>query len=127
LKHQGESLGRKRVVRLLNELQIHSVTKRKFKATTNSKHNKPAANNLLNRDFNPIQPNDTWVADITYIRTRDGWLYLSVVIELFSRKVVSWSTSERMTAPLVIDSLEKAIKERRPKIGLLFHSDQGVQ
>jgi transposase InsO family protein len=127
LKHQGESLGRKRVVRLMNELQIHSVTKRKFKATTNSKHNKPVANNLLNRDFNPIQPNDTWVADITYIRTRDGWLYLSVVIDLFSRKVVGWSTSERMTAPLVIDSLEKAIKDRRPKAGLLFHSDQGVQ
>jgi transposase InsO family protein len=81
----------------------------------------------LNRDFNPIQPNDTWVADITYIRTRDGWLYLSVVIDLFSRKVVGWSTSERMTAPLVIDSLEKAIKDRRPKAGLLFHSDQGVQ
>lgn len=127
LKNQDEACGKKRVVCLMKELQIRSVIKNKFKTTTNSKHNKPVADNLLNRNFNPAEPNNTWVSDITYIRTKDGWLYLSVVIDLFSRRVIGWSTSKRMTTSFVIKSLENTIRGRKPKTGLLFHSDQGVQ
>lgn len=102
-------------------------TRRRFKATTNSRHNKPVADNTLDRDFQREQPNQAYVGDITYVPTREGWLYLSVFIDVCSRAVVGWSMSDRMTATLVTDSLEMALWKRRPLAGLLVHSDRGNQ
>ena len=102
-------------------------TRRRFKATTNSRHNKPVADNTLDRDFQREQPNQAYVGDITYAPTREGWLYLSVFIDVCSRAVVGWSMSDRMTATLVTDSLEMALWKRRPLAGLLVHSDRGSQ
>lgn len=100
---------------------------RKFKATTISNHNLSVAENLLNRDFFSAEPNQAWVADITYIWTNEGWLYLAVVIDLFSRAVVGWSMSEGMTRSLVIDAFILAAKRRNPPPGLIHHSDRGSQ
>ena len=100
---------------------------RKFKATTNSKHDLPVAPNLLNREFTQAQPNRAWAADITYIWTNEGWLYLAVVMDLCSRTIVGWSMSERMTRTLVINAFTMAVKRRNPRRGLLHHSDRGSQ
>lgn len=102
-------------------------TKRKFKATTDSKHDKPVAPNLLEREFNVTTPNSVYVGDITYIPTREGWLYLAVVIDLCSRAVVGWSMDSRMKADLVNDAMLMAIWKRKPAKGLIFHSDRGSQ
>ena len=127
LADQGKNVSRQRISRLMKEEGIVCKTKRKFKATTDSSHNKPVAENLLNRNFKREQPNEAYVGDITYIRTREGWLYLSVFIDLHSRAVVGWSMRDRMTASLVTDSLMMAMWKRRPAEGLLVHSDRGSQ
>ncbi len=127
LKDWNFSTSRKRVARLMREAGLRSKTVKKFKATTQSKHSLPIANNLLNRDFVVSVPNRVWVSDITYIWTREGWLYLCVVIDLFNRQVVGWSMGQRLTAELALDALMKAVIRRRPPKGLLFHSDRGVQ
>ena len=101
--------------------------KKKFKATTDSKHNLPVVPNTLNRDFSVDRPNRVWVGDITYIWTLAGWLYLAVVIDLYSRMVVGWSVGRNMTKQLVIDALLMAIWRRKPAPNLLFHSDRGSQ
>ena len=123
----GKTVSRQRIRRLMKEEGLACKTKRKFKATTDSSHNKPVAENLLKRDFNREQPDQAYVGDITYIPTREGWLYLSVFIDLCSRAVVGWSMGSRMTATLVTDSLEMAMWKRRPEAGLLVHSDRGSQ
>ena len=123
----GKTVSRQRIRRLMKEEGHACKTKRKFKATTDSSHNKPVAENLLKRDFNREQPDQAYVGDITYIPTREGWLYLSVFIDLGSRAVVGWSMGSRMTATLVTDSLEMAMWKRRPEAGLLVHSDRGSQ
>lgn len=127
LRRRGTNCGRKRVARLMRKDGLKAKTIRKFKATTNSDHNLPVAENLLNRDFTPDAPNKAWVADITYIWTNEGWLYLAVVIDLFSRAVVGWSMSERMTRSLVIDAFALAVMRRNPPPGLIHHSDRGSQ
>ncbi len=127
LRRRGIRCGRKRVARLMRKDGLKAKTIRKFKATTNSKHDLPVAANLLNRDFSPVEPNKAWVADITYIWTTEGWLYLAVVIDLFSRAVVGWSMSERMTRTLVMDAFTLAVKRRNPPPGLIHHSDRGSQ
>ncbi|AMK78910.1 transposase [Methylomonas denitrificans] len=100
---------------------------RKFKATTNSKHNLPVFDNLLQQDFSATAPNQKWVGDITYLWTDEGWLYLAVIIDLFSRQVVGWSMAERMTTDLVCDALRMAtFRRKRPK-GVIVHSDRGSQ
>ena len=108
---------------------IRGSAKRRYKATTDSGHALPVAANLLVRQFNPERPNQAWASDITYIATHEGWLYLAVVIELHSRRVIGWSMSERMTRRLVMDAMEMAIGQRRPdkQSGLIFHSDRGSQ
>ncbi len=111
----------------MKEEELACKTKRRFKATTDSRHNKPVADNLLERDFHRDQPNQAYVGDITYVPTREGWLYLSVFIDLYSRAVIGWSMSNRMTATLVTDSLKMAMWKRRPQAGLLVHSDRGSQ
>jgi putative transposase len=127
LRAKGISCGRHRVERLMKEMGLRARPKRKFKNTTNSKHNFPVAPNLLNRQFHVNAPNRVWVTDITYIRTWEGWLYLAVVIDLYSRRVVGWSMSKNIDAELAIRALRMAIQRRRPKPGLLHHSDRGVQ
>ncbi len=120
-------VSRRRIGRLMQELGLRCITRKKFKATTNSRHNLPVADNLLNRQFEVATPNQAYVGDITYVWTQEGWLYLSILIDLFSRAVVGWSTSERMQANLVCDTLRMAIAQRQPESGLIVHSDRGVQ
>jgi len=127
LADRGKTVSRKRIGRLMREQGLACKTRRKFKATTDSRHNKPVADNVLQRDFNQLQTDRSYVGDITYIPTREGWLYLSVFIDLCSRAVVGWSMGSRMTATLVTDSLEMAMWKRRPSKGLLVHSDRGSQ
>lgn len=127
LKSQGQCHGLKRVARLMRENDIRARRKRKFKVTTDSKHSHPVAPNLLQRDFEATAPNQKWVADITFIPTREGWLYLAAILDLYSRTVVGWSMASRMTRRLVLDALEMAVGRRRPGPGLLHHSDRGSQ
>lgn len=127
LRDMGIRCGKKRIERLMRELGIRARHKRQFRVTTNSKHNYPVAPNLLNRQFQVNAPNQVWVADITYIRTFEGWLYLAAVMDLFSRKIVGWSMSKTMTSDLAITALKMAIHSRRPSKGLMHHSDRGVQ
>ena len=116
------------VARVMRAAGIAAKTKRKFKQTTDSNHALPVAENLLDREFDPEQPNASWVADITYIPTREGWLYLAVVEDLFSRMVVGWSMSETMTSRLVVDALEMALARRlKGSSALVAHSDRGTQ
>ncbi len=114
-------VSRRRIARLMKEADLVCKTKRKFKATTDSKHDKPIAPNLLARRFNVEGPNRYYVGDITYISTEEGWLYLATVIDLYSRKVVGWSMSSRMKADLVNNALLMAIWQRKPPKGLIWH------
>ena len=123
----GVRCGENRVARIMREAGIRSRTKKKFKATTNSRHNLPVAPNLLNQDFTVDAPDRTWVSDITYIHTEKGWLYLAVLLDLFNREIVGWATSSRMTRQLAIDALQMALGRRTPAKGLVHHSDRGSQ
>ena len=127
LAKKGIKCGRHRVAKLMKKANIVSKVKRKYKVTTDSKHKLPVAENLLNRDFAPNGPDQSWVQDITYIWTAEGWLYLAIVMDLYSRKVVGWSIQDNMRKALVIDALDMAIKARRPTQNLLAHSDRGSQ
>jgi putative transposase len=128
LKRQGIVVNAKRIRRLMRQIRLKGKgDPKKFVVTTNSNHMNPVAENLLNRRFTVDQPNRSWVADITYIWTEEGWLYLAVVIDLFSRMVVGWATGAKITAALVCLALQKAIARRGPPWGLLLHSDRGVQ
>ena len=115
------------VARLMRDNDIRAKTARKFRNTTDSKHSRPVADNILDRQFEASKPNEAWLADITYIWTREGWLYLACVEDLFSRMVVGWSMAEHMESRLVVDALGMAIARRLPEAGLLAHSDRGSQ
>lgn len=123
----GYPLGRKKTRSLMKEASIFVRYRKKYKVTTNSNHKKPLFENVLNRQFAMSRPNQAYASDITYIHTQEGWLYLAVVIDLFSRKVVGWNMSSRMTANLVCDALRMAIWQRKPAPGLIVHSDRGSQ
>jgi transposase InsO family protein len=125
-KHQTRT-SRRRIGRLMKEEALQVQTKQKFKVTTDSKHDKPIAPNLLEREFTVNTPDTVYVGDITYIPTREGWLYLAVVIDLFSRAVVGWSMHSRITAGLVNIAMLMAIRNRKPAKGLVSHSDRGSQ
>jgi putative transposase len=127
LKAEGYRIGRKRVARLMRENNIRARTKRKFKVTTDSRHDHPVAPNLLDRQFTVEAPDTVWLADISYIWTREGWLYLAVVLDLFSRQVVGWAMDEQMPQELTLAALDMALKRRRPLPGLMHHSDRGSQ
>jgi putative transposase len=118
---------RSHIVRIMKTEHIWAVHKSKFRVTTDSGHQLPVAENLLARDFTAMQPNEKWVSDITYIRTKEGWLYLAVIIDLFSRKVVGWSMRSDMKTNLLLEALSMAIRARKPRRGLIHHSDRGVQ
>jgi len=124
---EGESCNKKRVARLMKGAEIRSKRRKKYKATTDSKHNHPVAENLLDRDFSVETPDQVWVSDITYIPTEEGWLYLAAVKDLFQKKIVGWSMGERITKELAISALEMAISRRQPPAGLIHHSDRGSQ
>lgn len=124
----GYSCSEPRVARLMRANGIRAKTKKKFKATTNSDHSYPIAPNLLKQDFWTNSPNRIWVSDITYIRTLEGWLYLTIVLDLYHRKIVGGSMSDRLTAKTtVIPAFIQAVKRYQPLPGLIFHSDRGVQ
>jgi len=127
LRERGYRVGKQRVERLMREHDIRARHKRRWKATTDSQHDLPVAANLIARDFSPAGPNQVWGADITYVWTDEGWLYLAVVIDFFNREIVGWSLKERLTADLVIDALTMAWFRRRPGPGLIHHSDRGTQ
>ena len=124
---RDRTVSRRRIGRLMREAGLACKTKRKFKATTNSKHDQPIAPNHLDRQFNVDRPNQVYAGDITYIHTQEGWLYLAVVIDLFSRQVVGWSMAEHMRTKLVNDALLMAVWKRKPEKGLMWHTDRGSQ
>lgn len=123
----GYPVGRRRTQRLMKEAEVFVRYRKKYKVTTNSKHKKPVYENVLNRQFHATEANKAYVSDITYVWTQEGWLYLAVVMDLFSRKIVGWSMSSRMKASLVCDALNMAMWQRKPLPGLIVHSDRGAQ
>jgi len=127
LNDNGLSCSPNRVARVMKKEGIRAIVPRKFKATTNSKHNFPVAPNLLKQDFNVKEPNKVWLADITYIRTSEGWLYLASVMDLGSRRIKGWAMSNRMTQELALDALNMAIGNHPETTGIIHHSDRGIQ
>lgn len=115
------------VAKLMREKGIAAKTARRFRCTTNSNHGLPVADNLLDRQFNPESPNESWVADITSIPSGEGWLYLAAVEDLYARRVVGWSMADHLESRLVVDALALAVERRLPGQGLLAHSDRGSQ
>jgi len=127
LKEQGIRCSENRVARRMQKNGIAAKTKRRFKVTTQSKHKHPVAENVLKGNFGATAQNQVWVSDITYVWTREGWLYLAVVLDLFSRQVVGWAMSHCLGQDMVLQALRQAVLRRGPVPGLIFHSDQGVQ
>ncbi len=124
---KGHQCGRNRIARLMRVEGLQGIPKRRFRRTTTSSHTLPVAPNRLAQDFTAEAPNERWVADITYIPTGEGWLYLAVVLDLFSRKVVGWSTGARLQRDLVLEALTMALGRCLPTHGLIHHSDRGSQ
>ena len=128
LLKQGHAVNRKTVEKYMQNAGLRSQTCRRFRvSTTDSNHSHPIAPNLVNRNFSPSAKNETWTTDITYIPTEEGWLYLAVVEDLFTRKIVGWSMSHSMESRLVVDAMEMAVQREHPGPGLVAHSDRGVQ
>ncbi len=127
LHQKGEKISQKTVSNIMKENNLRSKTVKKYKATTNSHHKLPVYPNLLNQNFKVDAPGKAWVTDITYIWTRQGWLYLASVMDLFSRRIIGWAMDKRMTKELVITALRRAIGRQPPKPGLIHHSDRGAQ
>jgi transposase InsO family protein len=123
----GIPCGRSRARSLMRMAGVAARQRKKLRVTTDSKHNLPVAPNRLNRQFEVKKPNNVWVSDITYVWTREGWLYLAVVLDLFSRQIVGWTMSNRINRKLVMSALLMAIWRRRPAPGVMFHSDRGSQ
>ncbi len=128
LQRQGFQVSRPRVARIMKAAGIRAAKPRRFVVTTDSKHNYPVAPNILNREFTATRPAQVWVSDITYIKTSRGWLYLTVIIDLFDRKVVGWSMSKGMTTEeIIIPAWRMAVNNRSINQKLIFHSDRGIQ
>jgi putative transposase len=127
LQDDGLSVGRRRTARLMRENGLKARQKRRFKRTTDSRHAFPVAPNLLDQDFSAEYPNQKWAADISYLWTSEGWLYLAVVLDLFARRVVGWAVSDRLHKELALEALHKALAIRQPCGGLTHHSDRGSQ
>ena len=124
---QGISVGRHKIAQLMRSARLRGCPKRRYRATTKRDPNHPVAHNLLKRNFTADAPNRRWAGDITYIPTRQGWLYLAVVIDLYSRRVVGWSMDRRSGRRLVVDALRMAVEARKPQGPLIHHSDRGGQ
>ena len=124
----GKCVSLKKVAKMMREHGLNARRGRKYIKTTDSKHSLPVCENILNQEFYADKPGQKWVSDITYLRTKDGWLYLTAVIDLFDRKVIGWSFSDNMeTVNTTVAAVKMAVKNRAPQDGLLFHSDRGVQ
>lgn len=127
LKLEGYGAGHNQVAASLRRLGLRARAARKYKATTNSNHALPVVANLLSQDFTAERRDEKWVSDITYVWTEEGWLYLAIVLDLYSRKVIGWSISERMTVRLTCDALRMALSRRQRPHGVIVHSDRGSQ
>jgi putative transposase len=127
LQDEGLPVGRRRTARLMRENGLKARQKRPFKRTTDSHHAFPIAPNLIEQDFSAERPNQKWNADISYVWTREGWLYVAVVLDLFARRVVGWAVRDRLHKELALEALRKALAIRRPGQGLIHHSDRGSQ
>lgn len=126
-KNQGVFCGKNRIGRLMKQMGIRGRGKLKFVKTTDSKHNRKVFPNLITQDFKAYVPNSLWASDITYVPTKEGWLYLCVILDCFSRAIVGWSMSDKINAELVTSAIHQAHKLRNPQPGLIFHSDRGSQ
>jgi len=127
LKDEGHQIGRYKVRHLMRKLGLKAKAPKRYKATTDSRHSFPVAANLLDRKFDVDQPNKCWTTDITYVWSFEGWLYLAVVLDLYSRQIVGWAMNKRMKKQLTLDALAMAYWRRKPPPGLLHHSDRGSQ
>ena len=127
LNEEGYDIGRYKVRRIMKDLGLKAKISKRYKVTTDSRHSFPIAPNVLNRNFDVGGPNRVWTADITYVWTLEGWLYLAVIMDLFSRQIVGWSMDKRMKKQLTLDALAMAYFRRKPSQGLLHHSDRGSQ
>jgi len=127
LQAKGTKCSENRVARLMKIHGIVGKATKKYKVTTNSKHTLPVAENLLKQNFEAAKPNTVWISDITYVPTLEGWLYLAVILDLFSRQVVGWAMSDRLTSGFVVRALSQAIGRRHPASRCIFHSDRGIQ
>jgi len=127
LQDQGVVCNEKRVARLMRDHGIRAKTVKKFRVTTDSRHKLPVAPNLLQREFSVSAPNRVWLGDITYVWTKEGWLYLAGVLDLYSRRIVGCAMSHRIDVELTLSALRQALDRRQPQAGLLYHSDQGKQ
>jgi putative transposase len=127
LKRRGLSCNKKTVSRIMRQEGLKAVVRKKYKVTTNSRHNREVSLNLLKQDFRAEGLNQIWLSDLTFIRTLEGWLYLVVVLDLYSRMIISYAADKHMSAALVSEALSQAIYKRGKPEGLIFHSDQGVQ
>ena len=127
LKELGFKAGRHRIARLMHAAGLVGIRRRRYVVTTDSKHTLPLAKNLLDREFFVASPNRVWATDITYVRTWEGWLYLAVVVDLFSRKAVGWATADHLRTELALDALSMALRQRSPGHELVHHSDRGTQ
>lgn len=126
LRRQGVTVGRHRVARLMREQKLQARRRRKFVATTDSKHSMPTPPNLVRRQFEVNEPDRVWAGDVTYLPTGEGWLFLAVLLDLHSRRVVGWALSERNDEALTLSALQMALDQRRPESGLVHHSDRGT-
>jgi len=127
LRANGIPCGRNRVARLMKSNGIKAKTKRRFKATTQSRHDFLVADNILNQRFSVDAANKVWVSDITFIWTREGWLYLAAILDIFNRQIVGWSMGDTLSHGILSDALHKALMQRKPDTGVMFHSDRGTQ
>jgi len=127
LRKEGFSITRYRTIKLMARLKLVVTQRLAYKVTTKRKHSDSVADNLLNMNFNPVGPNQVWAGDVSYLKTGEGWLYLAVVMDLYSRRIVGWHISKRMTRSLVEKAFLKAYSLRKPPKGLVFHSDRGSQ
>ncbi len=127
MKAAGHTVSENRIARLMKRKGIRGKAKRKFKTTTTSKHQHPRTENLVKQNFQSAEPNKLWVSDITYIATLEGWLYLAVILDVFSRKIIGWAFSDRLTDDLTLAALAMAKRQRQLCTGLIYHSDQGSQ
>jgi putative transposase len=127
LRKEGFEIGRYWVRKLMQKLGLKVTQRIAYKVTTNRKHGDAVADNLLNQNFNPTGPNQVWAGDVTYLKTGEGWMYLAIVMDLFSRRIVGWHIDKRMTTDLVSKAMIKAYNHRQPPKGLVFHSDRGSQ
>lgn len=127
LREEGVVISRERTRKLMNKLKLVVKQRVAYKVTTKRKHGDQVADNLLNQNFNPVATNEVWAGDITYLKTDEGWMYLAIVMDLFSRRIVGWHIDKRMTTDLICKAIIKAVNLRRPPKGIVFHSDRGSQ